>query len=76
MSYTMTLHKTCQQWRRMLVSSQTVEGRSERWVTRQCNRWLEDSEEKRRGRCRSCINGWTHPESFPVEAPEQTRCEP
>jgi hypothetical protein len=69
-TYSMTLHKTCQQWRRVLVSGRTVEGSYQRWVTRQCNRWLEDDEEKRRGRCRSCIDGWRHPENYPAEGLE------
>jgi hypothetical protein len=42
-------------------------------MTRHCNMALFDDEEKRRGRCRSCISGWTHPESYPVEAPEPDR---
>src|SRR5262245_14783549 len=72
MAYAMTLHKTCQQWRRLLVSGRTVEGSYQRWVTRQCNLWLEDDEENRRGRCRQCIDGWTHPENYPVEASQET----
>jgi hypothetical protein len=42
-------------------------------MTRHCDMALFDDEEKRRGRCRSCISGWTHPESYPVEAPEPDR---
>jgi len=71
----MTTSKTCTQWRRMLVTSWTTAGHSERWVTRQCCRWLEQDDEKRRGRCRSCIDGWTHPENYPAEAPELNHCE-
>jgi hypothetical protein len=68
-SHTMTLHKTCQQWRRMLVHAWTPDAQTEEWVTRTCDLPLLDDEEKRRGRCRSCISGWTHPESYPVEVP-------
>jgi hypothetical protein len=68
--YTMTFHKTCQEWRRILVYTSTPEGQSSQaWVTRTCDLPLQEDEEKRRGRCRSCISGWTHPESYPVAAP-------
>lgn len=67
----MTLHKTCQQWRRILVRHSTRDTRGEQWVTRTCDLPLFDHEEKRRGRCRSCISGWTHPESYPVETPSE-----
>ena len=68
--YTMTLHKTCQQWRKILARHWTRDTRGEQWVTRTCDLPLEGDEEKRRARCRSCISGWTHAESYPVEAPE------
>lgn len=62
----------CTQMRRKLVkrgSLNTSTGEttmvSAEWVTEPCGSPLF-GDQKTIGRCRGCVDGWTHPENYPV----------
>jgi hypothetical protein len=64
---------SCQQMRRFVRKHGTLnmatgesQMTSQEWVTEKCNAPLFGDESKTRGTCRSCFNGWTHPENYPV----------
>jgi hypothetical protein len=65
--------QSCTQQRRYVVKHGTFnmatgasEMTSQEWVTGPCNAPLFGDEAQTRGTCRSCFNGWTHPENYPV----------
>lgn len=69
-----TLHHSCQTMRRKLVTKGTLDlgtgtldmNEQGEWVTEPCNVPLFTQEEKERGTCRSCNEGWTHPNNYPI----------
>lgn len=68
-----SMHNNCTKLRRMLIKSGTLNlstGAStitqEEWMTRACGVPLFSDAEKKRGTCRSCDAGWTHPNNYPV----------
>lgn len=39
-----------------------------KWVDRACGAPIFSEDEKKAGKCRSCLSGWTGPENMPVPA--------
>jgi peptide methionine sulfoxide reductase MsrB len=65
----------CRQQRRWLQKKHSVnpttgqleaDDSAATWVTGACGTPLFGDEDKKRGTCRSCASGWTHPENMPV----------
>ena len=65
----------CSQLRRQLVTHSTLNiatGEttvgSQEWETRPCGIPLFSDDERKRGTCRSCAEGWTHEHNYPIAA--------
>jgi hypothetical protein len=65
---------SCTKMRRMLIRTSTLNMATgqrtetgEAWETRPCGVPMFSEVEKKAGICRSCANGWTHPNNYPVE---------
>jgi hypothetical protein len=70
----------CTKMRRMLITSSLMNldtgeetPNGAQWVTRECGIPMFVDEEKERGTCRGCFNGWTHPLNFPVDIEEPAK---
>jgi hypothetical protein len=48
-----------------IVTGKISEGEAT-WVTEPCGTPLFDDAQRATGICRSCAEGWTHPENFPA----------
>lgn len=67
-------YDSCTKMRRMFIQNFTLSMATgertlvgEEWVTRECGVPLFGDDETKTGICRSCANGWTHPNNHPVQ---------